>query len=55
MATDTMYLRVDPKVKARLQREALKSGKKLQEVANDAFQMYIESLNEKVKKPSKTS
>jgi predicted transcriptional regulator len=47
-----MYLRVDPEVKARLQREADESGRKLQAVADDAFQMYIKYLDRKIKKPS---
>jgi hypothetical protein len=55
MATDTMYLRVDPEIKARLQREADESGKKLQEVANDAFKRYIKLLDRKTKKPSQPS
>jgi hypothetical protein len=55
MATDTIYLRVEPEVKARLQREADESGRKLQEVANDAFQRYIKLLDRKPKKPSQSS
>jgi predicted HicB family RNase H-like nuclease len=50
MATDTIYLRVNPEIKSRLQDEARRQGTTLQNLVDEAIALLFEKIDHSTEK-----